>query len=187
MKADWVRSKLFASLRTGDTHAAKVTWLAYYKQYLKKNGYKLDELDMSQEHLLMEGDRIRRKAASYAQQSVEETQIATDESRESELYSKQSKTHVQMFKDIILPYSRFVIQAKMRMLVDISNATRASKAGDMETVQDSIASLAGTIVEQGVFHGMNYFLLKPGVGFYSVTNKRINYRRGRGRRNRLGI
>ena len=159
-----VRTKLFWSLRTGDTHAAKVTWLAYYKQYLKNNsGYDVDALDMSKEHLEMDNDIIRQKAASYAQQNVEETQIATDESRESRLYSQESSTIIKVIRDIILPYSRFVIQAKVRMMIDMANFTKAVKSGDPKSRNEALRSLTGTIVEQAVFHGMNYFVLKPAV------------------------
>lgn len=156
-----VQNALFYSLRKGDTDAAKATWLAYYKKYLRKRGVDITKIDWSTEHEKLGSDELKRSAASYAQQNVEETQIATDESRESLLYSKEAKEHVKIFKDILLPYSRFVIQAKMRMIIDGSNLIRATRTGDKQGAKDALSSLAGSFAEQVTFHGINYFILKP--------------------------
>jgi len=163
VKKKVIQNALFYSLRKGDTDAAKGTWLAYYKKYLRKKGYDVSKLDMSEEHLKLEGDKIRKDAASYAIQNVEETQISSDQSRESILYSKEAGSLTKILKDIFLPYSRFVLQAKMRTLIDLANAKRAQRNGDTEALKSSISSILGTMGEQAVFHSVNYFILKPTV------------------------
>jgi hypothetical protein len=156
--ANTAQDLLFSSLRKGDVHAAKATWIAYYKSFLRKKGVKVE--DIRTEHLKLDNDPIRQQAASFANQNVEETQIASDQSREAGLYSQDQSDRIKIFRDVVAPYSRFVLQSKMRMLINYGNATRAIKRGDKESRDQALRSLGGSLLEQATFHGVNLFVLK---------------------------
>lgn len=158
-----VRDLLFTSLRKGDVNVAKSSWVAFYKEYLVKNGVNKRDIDMKTEHELMD-TKLRQDAISYAELMVEETQIASDESRGSEFYQSQD-TWKSILRGIFLPYQSFNINSKMRMLTDIGILMNQNKNNTREEKSEAIKSLIGTTAEVVAFQTMKVYILG---GLYSL-------------------
>lgn len=152
-----VRDLLFTSLRKGDVNVAKSSWIAFYKEYLVKNGVNKKDIDMSTEHELMDTN-LRKDAISYAELMVEETQIASDDSRGSEFY-QSTDTWKSIFRGIFLPYQSFNINSKMRMITDIAILQDTNNVNTKEEKVEALKSLAGTTAEVVAFQTMKIYIL----------------------------
>lgn len=155
-----VRNALFFPLRRADVNVAKSSWLAFYQASLLDQGVDINDIDMSTEHERMDDVR-RQQAISYAEIKVEETQIASDESRGSEFY--QSKSAYKAFlRSMFLPFQSFNINSKVRMLTDlrIIGNKRATKKQKLEAGR----SLIGTATEIITFQTVKYYALAPLIG-----------------------
>lgn len=152
-----VRDLLFTSLRKGDVNVAKSSWVAFYKEYLIKNGVNKKDIDMKTEHELMDS-KLRQDAISYAELMVEETQIASDDSRGSEFY-QSTDTWKSIFRGIFLPYQSFNINSKMRMITDLAILQDTNKVNTREEKVEALKSLAGTTAEVVAFQTMKIYIL----------------------------
>ncbi len=160
LAAEKVRNALFFSLRKGDVNVAKSSWVAFYQASLLDQGVDSKDIDMTVEHEKMDDVR-RQQAISYAELKVEETQIASDDSRGSEFY--QSKTaYKAILRSMFLPFQSFNINSKMRMLNDINiiGSGRATTEQKLEAGR----SLLGTTGEMVTFQTMKYYVLAPLIG-----------------------
>lgn len=149
------RELLFLSLRKGDVNIAKSSWLAYYREYMRKNGKEVTMADLETEHERVENDPLRKEAMSYADLQVEETQIASDETRQSEFYSDDTAHTKRILRSIFLPYQSFNVQAKVRMLNAIQNFTLDKGKGE------SLNTVAANLAEIATFHAMKIYVLGP--------------------------
>ena len=156
-KMSTVRDLLFTSLRKGDVNVAKASWIAFYKEYLIKNGVEKKDIDMMTEHELADTN-LRRDAISYAELQVEETQISSDDSRGSEFY-QSSDTWKSLLRGIFLPYQSFNINSKMRMITDLAILQDTNNVNTREEKGDALKSLAGTTAEVVAFQGMKIYVL----------------------------
>lgn len=160
LAAEKVRNALFFSLRKGDVNVAKSSWVAFYQASLLDQGVDSKDIDMTTEHERMDDVR-RQQAISYAELKVEETQIASDDSRGSEFY--QSKTaYKAILRSMFLPFQSFNINSKMRMLNDLN--ILGSQRATTEQKLEAGRSLLGTTSEMVTFQTMKYYVLAPLIG-----------------------
>ena len=162
LASEKVRSALFFSLRKGDVNVAKSSWMAFYKKRLRELGVEYADIDMETEHERLEDPR-RQEAISYAEIKVEETQISSDDSRGSEFYQSKS-AYKSVLRSMILPFQSFNINAKMRMLTDLSIISPSNKRATTQEKTEAGLSLLGTTLEVATFHSMKYYVLAPLLG-----------------------
>lgn len=155
---------IFFSLRTGDVNIAKSTWIAFYKAHLRKNGVDLSTVDMKTEHEKIDSDNIRQEAASYAETMVEDTQISSDGARGSSFFNSNKNMATTIIRSIMMPYQRFNVNGKVRMVTDVGNIIKGKKLGDKDMVKEATVSLGATIAEQATFHAMKIYLLSGILG-----------------------
>lgn len=165
---DKTKDVLMKPLQYGDEAIAKASWTTYYLEYLKKNGYDINNIDLSKEHEYIENDETRRLAASYAEVRVEETQVASDTQRSASLFSNPH-AGVAALRSIFLPFQQFNINSKMRMTMDISELMNRSKNSKLA---NKVSTMSSSELIDSVLNGKllnNEHVTKD--GFNSSTAK----------------
>ena len=155
---DGLDNVIFYSLKKGDVNVARSSWIAFYKDYLKRNGVDMKSVDMKTEHELIGDDKVRQDAASYAELMVEETQISSDDARGSTLYNDKN-VGMSILRSIFMPYQRFNINAKARMIIDIDNLVKGGRLKDAKLMKDAAQSLGSTVAEQVTFLSLKIYAL----------------------------
>jgi hypothetical protein len=139
-------------LRTSDTWVASVSWMTYYEDELNKRGIQIT--DWKEEARLVETDNIRKDAAGYAEQQVDQYQGSSDPTKLASL-SRQSNSGWREFgRLIIMPLNSFALQEKSRLVSDVRDLFLRS--GDRK---DAAKGLAGTLGGMLTFHLIAIYLL----------------------------
>jgi hypothetical protein len=139
-------------LRESDTWVASVSWMTYYEDELNKRGIKVT--DWKEEARLVETDNIRKDAAGYAEQQVDQYQGSSDPTKLASL-SRQSNSGWREFgRLIIMPLNSFALQEKSRLVSDVRDLFLRS--GDRK---DAAKGLAGTLGGMLTFHLIAIYLL----------------------------
>lgn len=149
------------SLTYGDAVVARATWIAYYKKHLKDNNVDISNLDMSKEHELIKSDPIRREAASFAEVSIETTQVSSDKARGSEIFDTNGNFSAKVIRAMLFPFQTFNIASKIRLVDDIGMLRRAVANKDKVARNDALKDLSATIVENAIFSTIKHYMLKP--------------------------
>lgn len=140
------------ALTTSDVAAARVAWLSYYKKYLVEN--KIEFKDWKTEN-----EKPNESAAAYAEHMVSRTQNPNDATAMARLYQEGGKGFGQVIKNIVLPFSTFQVNQRMRMTSDVKKILY----GSSEVKAEAVKSLVGTIVEQAVFNSIKTYIIGAGV------------------------
>jgi hypothetical protein len=139
-------------LRTSDTWVASVSWMTYYEDELNKRGIQIT--DWKEEARLVETDDIRKDAAGYAEQQVDQYQGSSDPTKLASL-SRQSNSGWREFgRLIVMPLNSFALQEKSRLVSDVRDLFLRS--GDRK---DAAKGLAGTLGGMLTFHLIAIYLL----------------------------
>jgi hypothetical protein len=139
-------------LRTSDTWVASVSWMTYYEDELNKRGIQIT--DWKEEARLVETDNIRKDAAGYAEQQVDQYQGSSDPTKLASL-SRQSNSGWREFgRLIVMPLNSFALQEKSRLVSDVRDLFLRS--GDRK---DAAKGLAGTLGGMLTFHLIAIYLL----------------------------
>lgn len=151
-----IGSKIFMkSLTAGDVNIAQRSWVAYYLQSLKNSGVDLFTVDLSQEHSLQNQEE-RKKAAAFAEQKVKETQVVSNP-EESGTYLKTLPGAETMLKNILLPFSSFQINTKIR-LVEGMNRIRLDP-----TNPQAYKELGAVTAEIFAFTTLRYYVIQAAI------------------------
>ncbi len=127
-----------------DVAMAKMTYLAFYKQYLRKQGVQYEGLVAENSK---RGGKVRQEARSYAKQKTDTLQVASNPA-ELGIKMKDQSFAWQAVKAALLPFGTFSSNAKSRMWQD----WRAVFTGNSEQRKLAAKDLVATSIEQGVFH-----------------------------------
>lgn len=139
------------SLTKGDVSVAKRSWTAYYLKSLKEAGIDLKTVDMATEHLL-QGDKVRKEAASYAEHKVKTTQVVSNPSELGKLL-RTSPGASSWIKNIFIPFSTFSVNTKARIIENFRQLRTA------ENKAEAYRALAGTTSEIVLYSTIKYFVL----------------------------
>lgn len=139
------------SLTQGDVSVAKRSWAAYYLKYLKDNGVDLKTVNLANEHTL-QNDKIRREAASFAEQKVKETQVVSNPSELAKLL-RTAPGAENWIKNIFIPFSTFAVNTKVRVIENIRQIRTN------ENKPEAYRALAGTMTEIALYSTIKYFVL----------------------------
>lgn len=139
------------SLTQGDVSVAKRSWAAYYLKYLKDNGVDLKTVNLANEHTL-QNDKVRREAASFAEQKVKETQVVSNPSELAKLL-RTAPGAENWIKNIFIPFSTFAVNTKVRVIENIRQIRTN------ENKPQAYRALAGTVSEIALYSTIKYFIL----------------------------
>ena len=124
-------------LTYGDALAAKVSWMAYYKQFKKDQG----KIDWKKE-----AENPDINASAYADQMVEASQNVNDISMAGNFFKSQ-QSGVKLLRSILMPYSSFMVNQDARIM----DAARGLVSGKKQDTIESAGDIASVISEQVLF------------------------------------
>lgn len=142
-------------LEEGDVRVAKRSWLAYYMQSLKEQGAPIRVSDLPTEHERINGDEKREKAAAYAQQMVDETQVVSNAALMSDLKRKDKNFYKEAIKNVLIPFNTFASNNRARMIEDIKFIFKGN--GDQR--KEAFGDLGASAAESVAFQGINTLIL----------------------------
>ena len=140
------------ALTKSDVAAAKAAWMSYYKKYLVDN-----KIDF--ESWAIEKSQPNESAASYAEHMVSRSQNPNDATAMARLYQEGGRGFGQVLKNIVLPFSTFQVNQRMRMTSDVKKILY----GSAENKAAAVKSLMGAIVEQAVFNAIKTYIIGTGI------------------------
>lgn len=146
-KAEKLSDLIMAALVRSDVSVARTSWLAYYMQDLKKQGIKLDNINWQAEH-----ENPNLEAAAYAEQQVSRTQNPNDVSSGSSFY-RDSRGTSGFFKNLVLPFSTFVVNTRVRMTNDVQKILYGGNKAE------AFKSLAGAAAEMTAFNAVKTYII----------------------------
>jgi hypothetical protein len=124
-----------------DVWIARVSWISYYKQNLKKQGYDVSGIDWSTH-------KINKDAADYAQSQVDRQQNYSDSDLAGDLMNSKDPAKSYARK-MLFPFMTFVFNQKSRMMADI--AILSNKTATKEDKIISAKSLASLGAEMAAY------------------------------------
>ena len=129
-----------------DGYAARLSFMAYYRQSLNEQGVDPSKIDWKSHDL-------NNRAADYAQHMVDLQQNVSDRDLQGDIMaSKDAK--VVFLRNMVMPLSSFIMNQKARMYSDFINSTSKSNTSqDKAKARRSLVALAGEIA---VYNGILY-------------------------------
>ena len=160
-KTGAARELSMTMLVKSDVSAAKNSFLSYYLKYMNDiAGIKTTAKDLKTEHLKM--DETRRLAISYAEQSVDMTQGASNKIQHAALKRNDTgDTFSEIAKSTFLPFNNFASNTKTRMIEDLYHIKNGNKIQKKEAALD----LAGSVLETAAFQAVKVYLVGGVVRF----------------------
>ena len=126
-----------------DVSIARASWMAYYKQSLRKQGLSTD--------IDFKNDPINQEAADYAQSMVDRQQNVSDADLQGKFFTSR-ETGIKVVRQMLFPFASFSTNQKARVFSDI--ATLNNEEATVEDKRIAARSLASTIAESVVFHSI---------------------------------
>lgn len=136
-----------AALVKSDVSVARTSWLAYYMQDLKRQGTDLSTIDWDKAH-----ESFNDEAAAYAEQMVSRSQNPNNNT-ELATYYRDVKGLGSVLKNIVLPFSSFSTNQRVRMTNDMQKLFKGGEKAE------AARSLAATALETGVFNAIKIYAL----------------------------
>jgi hypothetical protein len=138
-------------LSNPDIAIARASWLAYYRQYMNKNGMK-GPIDWATHEM-------NEDAADYAQMMIDRNQNISDKDLAGSWFNS-GKPLKELITKIVLPFATFRINQTARLNNDIS--VLASRTASREDKWIATKSFVGTGVEMAAFRtisiGLSYYV-----------------------------
>lgn len=146
-KSERIADFIMSALTKSDVSVARTSWLAYYMQNLKDQGIDINTIDWKTEH-----EHANERAAAYAEQQVSRTQNPNDTSSLAPFY-RDSRGASGFFKNLVLPFSTFSVNSRVRMTNDVQKILNGGKS------DEAYRSLAGTLAETIAFNAIKVYLI----------------------------
>lgn len=130
-----------------DSNVAQISYLAFYKQYLKKNGLKFRGWT---EEKALENEAMRKEAHAYAKQRVDVLQTVSNP-QEQAAAMKDGRVSSQLFKVAVIPFGTFGLNQRLRLVGDL----RAMIHGNSQQRKAAVSDFAATAVEVASFSAVS--------------------------------
>jgi hypothetical protein len=140
-----------------DVWAARLSWITYYKESLRKQGIDADNIDWSTHE-------VNQKAGDYAQAQVNRQQNYSDSDFAGELLGSKDPMKAYIRK-VLFPYMTFVFNQKSRQMADI--AILSNKTSSKADKSKARRSLYGLGAEMATYSLVGYFIKEV---YASVVN-----------------
>lgn len=124
-----------------DVFIAKVSWMTYYEQSLKKQGIETKNIDYSKQEL-------NEDAANYAQRMVDRQQNVSDSDLAGKLFSNKESSN-QLLVKTLMPFASFRMNQSARVGADLATLTNSTSTAEDKKI--AAKSLAGFGVEMITF------------------------------------
>lgn len=129
-----------------DGYAARLSFMAYYRQALQEQGIDPSKIDWK-------SHEVNDKAADYAQHMVDLQQNVTDRNMQGEIMASRDAKVVFM-RNMVMPLSNFIMNQKARMYSDFVNATsKTNTSQDKAKARRSLVALSG---EMAMYNAILY-------------------------------
>lgn len=129
-----------------DGYAARLSFMAYYRQSLNEQGVDPSKVDWKTHE-------VNDKAADYAQHMVDLQQNVTDRNMQGEIMASRDAKVVFM-RNMVMPLSNFIMNQKARMYSDFVNATsKTNTSQDKARARRSLVALSG---EMAMYNAILY-------------------------------
>ena len=152
---------MFVALRTSDVFNATTQWVQYYKDYLDSKGIKVD--DWAQEaRMVMEGDKERSRAFSYAENKTDLTQGPSDPTRFAPIGRKSRNVVINVLKTAGAPFMSFPTSQYARLMQSVSEAVAGVTT---ERRKEAFRVMGSTAASIASFHATRNFL-RPVAMYY---------------------
>jgi uncharacterized protein (DUF2164 family) len=148
---------LASQLVKGDVWSAKKSWGAFFRKFMKEQYG--EDVDISTAHEKLEDPRIQ-EAASYAEQMVGETQIASSAGEGSNFLYSGGSAGKRLALGIFLPFSNFAFNLKSRLWNIMKYGTTGTKAEKKEAA----SALVGLTAEV-----MTYYYIAQGLKAATIS------------------
>lgn len=136
-----------ATLTKSDVSVARTSWLAYYMKDLRRQKVDIEKIDWEKEHL-----NPNEEAAAYAEQMVSRSQNANDATSMPN-FLKDQRGIKGIVTSMILPFSGFAINQRMRMTSDVHKILFGGEK------KEAIKSLVATTAEIAAFNAIKVFVI----------------------------
>lgn len=144
-----------------DVAVARASWLAFYKQDLKKQGVKTGDIDWNTH-------KLNKGAANYAQGMVDRSQNVSDSDLQGTYFTDQATS--MKFIRAMFPFMTFILNQKERMYSDI--AVISSKTSAQEDKVIALKSLVALMSEIASFGAIK---ISISVGMFSLAAALLGY------------
>jgi len=131
-----------------DRFAARLSFYTYYRQYLRDQGFNVENIDWS-------SHRVNDEAADYALQQVDRQQNVSDVDMQGDLYSSK-KTGFALFRKVVIPFTNFAMNQKSRMYSD-ANTLFFQEGASKSEKNMAMRSLSGLAAETLAFNALGYY------------------------------
>jgi len=122
-----------------DGYAARLSFMAYYRQALQDQGIDPSKVDWK-------SHQINDNAADYAQHMVDLQQNVTDRNLQGEIMASRDSKVVFM-RNMVMPLANFIMNQKARMYSDFVNATsKTNTSQDKARARRSLIALSGEMI-----------------------------------------
>ena len=126
----WLKNGLVVSDRAVGT----MSWFSYYKKSLKQQGLSTD--------IDWKNHKKNDKAFAYANSMIDKNQNASDSDLTGNIYSSK-KAGVRIVRNVIAPFSSFVMNSKARLHSDLLNMTNFKSDGVKPSLDSARSFMAG--------------------------------------------
>jgi hypothetical protein len=144
-----------------DVAVARASWLAFYKQDLKKQGVKTGDIDWNTH-------KLNKDAANYAQGMVDRSQNVSDSDLQGTYFTDQATS--MKFIRAMFPFLTFILNQKERMYSDI--AVISSKTSAQEDKVIALKSLVALMSEIASFGAIK---ISISVGMFALAAAILGY------------
>jgi hypothetical protein len=149
-------------LTKSDTSVAQASFLAFYKEYLKKNN--VDFINLTEENNLRK-DPVRQEARAYAKQMVDNLQVVSNPAELSQ-FMKDKSWQNQFLKAWLTPYGTYTTNTKERLWSNyraILTGNSKQRAFAFKDIQATIVEFAtyqivSKALKIGVYGGIGYII-----------------------------
>jgi hypothetical protein len=153
-------------LTWSDTMIAEKTWMAYYLKRLDELGVNINIIDLNKEGQKQK-DPIRQRAASYADNMVASTQVPSVIGEQSGL--ARTRGVLGLIRNILLPFSIFPINMKVRMMRAANKMKTNPKEGGAEMAAVMVESVAFSAMKDYILGSVYYPLIEAAIrGLFGV-------------------
>jgi len=149
-----------AALTKFDTIAARKVWLGYYLQSLKEQG--IGKVNLNEEYNFQQ-DPIRKAAVAFAEQQIAETQLPSNPAELSSIARNDRNQALNILKNIVLPFANYSLNAKQRLVQDVTSLYRNPIKKNFYTVAGDLAEITSFAFIQVYILGVYKDIIKQSI------------------------
>lgn len=141
--------KSLGTITWADAAAKRRIGLSFYLKKLRDLGVK--EVDLEEEYKL-QGDPKRKEAVAYMEHLLSTTQTPSNPGELAPISRNTGNKAVNIIKNVILPFSRYTLEAKARLVIDVRKVW-------YNPTKENFADLVGDLEEIAIFSAIQLYVM----------------------------